>query len=535
MSEKTIFDDQAKWTELYKNLLYTFCKHNGIIGNGIVQAAKKLKSNSSYEKIQLIKNAIDEKYDNDELKLHLFYLIGTMKALGLLEYQLDKKKFEDDGKTHIEIYKKLFSPGKKQKATLSFNRKKAAEDVRQSFDCLLAVCDVLIKADVGNIPINDITPDDLDPTTKEGARALRLLENLWGTNRDSVVTANEIDSAQKKLQFLDNRRRARKAKDENNDDERKKAQNAIQYLRLSKAEKEQANKFEKQQNWSNAQGIKTRPTLDVSLSDNDTPISMMTTMWRLYKLYNINLFDNTSSGFDDWISTTVAEHDIYKSKEDLLNLNFYVDVVPKINKGYFDVTMQFGFTEEQYRLLTTVIELYKNAGRLNTICFLPPIEEIYDFCSLFSELDVYPDDGKNRLVLKGEIYPEKATKNESEMLKDSRIINMLNVMDYMNNQAFGISYVEAVERGEKNWTKYLSIKQQNKTKIPVSLDSQKDDQKIDVKNNGVVNTAMADKLNAIKNDLEFSNDVTNDVINTADILNASTDTDDTFKFGELPW
>ena len=68
MSEKTIFDNQAKWTELYKNLLYTFCKQDGIIGNGIEQAAKKLKSNSSYEKIQLIKNAINETYDDDELK-----------------------------------------------------------------------------------------------------------------------------------------------------------------------------------------------------------------------------------------------------------------------------------------------------------------------------------------------------------------------------------------------------------------------------------------------------------------------------------
>lgn len=492
----TIFDDRAKWTELYKNLLYAFCKQNGKIGRGIAKLAKDLEASNSYEYILLIKEAIDEQYTNDELKAHLFYLIGTMKALGVFKYSSNKKKFDADKNTATKTYKKLFKGA--NRAHLFFNRKKAAEELVQSMDCLLAVCDILIKARVGDIPINDITEQDIDASTEAGQRALEVLAKLQnaGTN---IVSRKEIKDARRKGHYQSVKRELDRAIAAGDDDAIKKAQNKINALGLSADDKKQADSTATDRDWMVNRGIKGGSIACPALTDDDTPLSIFSQIGRLYRMFDLSLLNK--AGYDKWIETA-KDRGTYSRKEDLLNLTYNIKVTPKLSDGYFDVSMELGFTPEQYRLLADVITSYKEVGRLNRICFLPPLPELYDFCSIFFDINIKLNSTLNKIELQGRVYPEKTTTQLSEMLKDIRIVRMLNIMDQMDNVTFGERYVECVQRNEDLWTTYLSIKLENRTSAPTGniWDDSKSQNGTDIPTANILKASPVDMANIVNDD-----------------------------------
>ena len=415
----TIFDNQDEWTTLYKKLVYLLCKNGGNLHVDFEKQMSKLKSNNSFDKINLISDLIKQQFSNDELFSHLRYLIKVISHLKVWKEEPIVVPTETEKEIAENNFDDVFE--NKSEIRLFFDRKEAANSVKDSFDTLLVVCDILIKAGAGDIPLADITPDKITTNNEKLKKdAITVLNMLGRFNSNHLTDEERKYFSPESTQSVINKKRQQ--------DENKKK---------DKTPKE---------DWSVRKGLKTRISPEeVTTTDDDTPNRIMNYLWGIYKEYSI---DDISGHYGEWISKVVSRHKIYSSSKDLLRLNYNIHVTNDLKNGQFDFDMTFGTMKPD--LIENAVKKYGSMNRLDTICFVPPVPTFYDLFSLFKVLKVgFTADKKIHVV--GSIIANKANDKADPIVK--KMVDYL--LTIKNHKEFGIEYMDNVEANSDIWYDYL--------------------------------------------------------------------------------
>ena len=401
--------DSDDWTTQYKLLMYKFCKSRGRPNFNIKSLISSIDKNASLEVFNTINEINQYNFNDDELSTHLSYFVQTLLKIAFddstsrFNYGAQPTK-QQQKKEEADIDRNYDEIFQNGKFHVDFNRQELLKTVNDNFNTLMYTCFMLMDKGYGDVPFSEIDPDAVQENRPDSETVKNLL-----TVAEHV--AKDVEKYQK-------------------------------------------------------QGLKVRDYPGVDMSDDDTPNSVLVSVYRVLTAYNLNKFNdiqNSASGglnqgeYEKWFSDTIKKRlhtqddQLAQNQMDVIkNMNFDITVTPNEQKSLYDFTISYGVPD--FSIFVTAMNKQAGANRIKRFAFMPPIDVLYDFCALSNTLEISKNSSQQRIVVKGEIPCIKI----KELKRDPITKKVLEYLDYMSTERFSVDMIEFMSKKSNYWNDYIN-------------------------------------------------------------------------------
>lgn len=418
---ESIFDDD-KWTDFCQLYMEEMCKKRGRLQINVDKLMQSRPSNHSMEKFGLINEIFEETIDDNSLAEELDYFIQCLKHFGCLATTDQTKSKQPASLRSFETdYNAAFDQtrGKTKGCTIVFERPKARARAQLSLRSLIFVCYELNKLGFGdvdfyNIPTEMMEKAEASDPTRRGAydsdkfnKIMEIVKAALNSDKEGVFDATM---------------------DEND----------VEYDESSR-------------------------DLAERRGSSYTPNGLILQCAKLFNRYNLDDKKSMRSTFDTWMMDTIESRFGIKDSEknrqkltEIKRITFGIqvrelrDTKEEKIKGY---EMSMRFFVPNFYTFSHLFEKYS----LKQLCFMPPIEELYDLLGLFESADLSIDAKEQRIKIDNARILFNSSKTSSELANNPTVVEMVDLLLSLKELMLQTKIIEQ-EIEPSGWSDYLNIK-----------------------------------------------------------------------------